>query len=144
MSHWRHTMVDGAEFWISRQWLAFLSSFSHWQVIQNPAPSTIVWRQCDIRITTKLLSQKRHHLAIFCISLHWQRGTTQKKEEITVSKSLSSIILHGSHCNRMLWLRPNWLGSGWLSLDWLSLTLLDSAWHTLGSDQLILPRLGFN
>ena len=28
MSHWRHTMVDGAEFWISCKWPAFLSSFS--------------------------------------------------------------------------------------------------------------------
>ena len=50
MSHWRHTMVDGTKFWISYQWLAYLSSFSHWQVIQNSTPSTIVWRQCDIWI----------------------------------------------------------------------------------------------
>ena len=50
MSHWRHTMVDGAKFWISYQWLAFLSIFSRWQLIQNLAPSTIEWRQYDIRI----------------------------------------------------------------------------------------------
>ena len=53
MSHWRHTMVDGAEFWISCQWLEILRKASHWQLIQNSAPSTIVWRQCDIRIDLK-------------------------------------------------------------------------------------------
>ena len=51
MSYWCHTMVDGFKFWISQQRLAFLSSFSRWQLIQNLAPFTIVRRQCDIRIT---------------------------------------------------------------------------------------------
>ena len=32
MSHWSHMMVDGAEFWISFQWLAFLSILSRWQL----------------------------------------------------------------------------------------------------------------
>ena len=50
MTHWCHTMVDGDEFWISCQWLTFLSILSHWQPIQNSAPSTMVWRQCDIQI----------------------------------------------------------------------------------------------
>ena len=40
-------MVDGAEYLI---WLGFLSAFSHLQLIQNLAPSTICWCQCDIRI----------------------------------------------------------------------------------------------
>ena len=44
-------MVDGAQFGISCQRLAFLISLSHLQLIQNSAPSTIVWRQCDIQIT---------------------------------------------------------------------------------------------
>ena len=50
LSHWRHTMVDGAEFWISCKRPAFLCSFSRLQVIQNSVPSTIVWRQCDVQI----------------------------------------------------------------------------------------------
>ena len=50
MSYWCHTMVDGAEFCIRCQWLVFLSILSCWQLIQNSAPSTIVWHQCDIRI----------------------------------------------------------------------------------------------
>ena len=57
MSHLRHTMVDGSKFWISYQRLAFLSSFSRWQLIQNLAPSTIVWHQCDIWIGLKLRKQ---------------------------------------------------------------------------------------
>ena len=52
ISHWCHMMADGAEFWISYQRLAFLSIFSRWQLIQNLAPSTILWRQCDIEIET--------------------------------------------------------------------------------------------
>ena len=43
-------MVDSAKFWISYHRLAFHSIFSPWQPIQNSAPSTIVWHQCDIRI----------------------------------------------------------------------------------------------
>ena len=43
--------LDGAKFWICYQRLAFLISFSPWQLIQNSAPSSIVWRQCDIRIS---------------------------------------------------------------------------------------------
>ena len=50
MSHLRHTMVDGAKFRIRYQRLAFLSSFGRWQLIQNLAPSTMVWRQYDIQI----------------------------------------------------------------------------------------------
>ena len=50
MLHWRHTMVDGPESWISYQWLAFLNSVGRWQLIKSLAPSTIVWRQCDIQI----------------------------------------------------------------------------------------------
>ena len=43
-------MVDGAEFRIDSKLPAFLSSFSRLQVIKNSAPSTILWRQCDIRM----------------------------------------------------------------------------------------------
>ena len=50
MSHWCHTIVYGAEFWISCKRPAFLSTFSRLQKIQNSAPSTILGRQCDIRI----------------------------------------------------------------------------------------------
>ena len=50
MSHWRHTMVNGAEFWISCKRLKLLRKAGCLQLIQNSAPSTSVWRQCDIRI----------------------------------------------------------------------------------------------
>ena len=52
MSHWHKQMVDGAERLISCHWRAFLSAFSHSQLIQKSAPSTICWCQCDIRIIT--------------------------------------------------------------------------------------------
>ena len=52
--------------------------------------------------TTKLLSQKRCHLAEFCISLYWQRGTCpEKRRDYYLKKSPSSGILHQSHCKRM-------------------------------------------
>ena len=50
MSHWLHTMVDGTKFYISCKWLRSLRKGSHWKLIQNSAPFTIVWCQCDIWI----------------------------------------------------------------------------------------------
>ena len=50
MSQWHHTMVDGDEFWIDFQQLRILRKASHWQLIQNSAPFTIVWCKCDIWI----------------------------------------------------------------------------------------------
>ena len=35
MSHWCHTMIYGAKFWISCQRLKILRKGSHWQLIQN-------------------------------------------------------------------------------------------------------------
>ena len=52
-------MVDGAEHLIRCDWLAFLSAFSYLQLIQNTAPSTICWCQCDIRIGFKGLVKLR-------------------------------------------------------------------------------------
>ena len=63
MSHWRQQMVDGAEHLISCHWLAFLSAFSHLQLIQNSAPSTICWCQCDIRIWKK----KKSYFEIYLV-----------------------------------------------------------------------------
>ena len=65
MSHWRHTMVDVAKFWINCQRLAILSTLSCWQLIQNLTPSTIVWRQCDIRICNL------HQLQYLCFQGKW-------------------------------------------------------------------------
>ena len=50
MPHWRHTMADGAKFWITCKRLKLLRKAGRLQLIQNSAPSTIVWRQCDIQI----------------------------------------------------------------------------------------------
>ena len=48
MSHWRHWVTEGAEYWISCKPPAFLSNFSSLQLIQNSAPSVTRWRQRDI------------------------------------------------------------------------------------------------
>ena len=67
MSHWRHTMVDGAEIWISCQRLRLLRKSSHWQLIQKSAPSTIMWRQCDIWTKWQSISlEPRFYLYFFC------------------------------------------------------------------------------
>ena len=63
MSHWCHTMVDGAKFWISCQRLRVLRIASRWQLIQNLAPSTIVWRQCDSRIKRWVYEVKHFNFA---------------------------------------------------------------------------------
>ena len=54
MSNWYHTMVDGTDFSINCQQLSLLKKACCWQLIQNLAPSAIVWRQCDIRTDTVL------------------------------------------------------------------------------------------
>ena len=61
-SHWCHTMVDCAKFWINYQQLAFLSSYSRWQLIQNLVPSTIMRCQCDIPIVVKKREYRTHLL----------------------------------------------------------------------------------
>ena len=43
-------MVDGAKFRIICKQLKLLRKAGRLQLIQNSAPSTIVWRQFDIRI----------------------------------------------------------------------------------------------
>ena len=50
MSHWHHMMIIGTEFWIGCERLRLLRKVSHWQLIQKSAPSTILWRQCDIQM----------------------------------------------------------------------------------------------
>ena len=50
MSHWCHMMVDGAKFLILCKWLKLLRKAGCLQLIQNSAPSTIVWRHYDISI----------------------------------------------------------------------------------------------
>ena len=54
MSHWCHTMVDGAKFWITCKWLELLRKAGCLQLIRNTTPSTIVWCQCDIWIIARL------------------------------------------------------------------------------------------
>ena len=54
--------------------------------------------------TTKLLSQKRRHLAVFCISFLWQKGTClEKRKYYYLNKKSSSGILHRSNRNQLLW-----------------------------------------
>jgi hypothetical protein len=53
MSHWRHSMLVGAEFWITSKRLKVIRKAGCLQLIQNSAPSTIMRRQCDIWIHVK-------------------------------------------------------------------------------------------
>ena len=74
MSHWRHTMVDGAKFWISCQQPKLLRRASQWQPIQNSVKSSIVWRQCDNQIAPEYtLSSPPKETYSFLISwLSWK------------------------------------------------------------------------
>ena len=58
--------------------------------------------------TTKLVSQKRRHLAVYCISFLWQMGTRpEKRRDYYLKNKPSSGILQQSNRNRLLWLCPN-------------------------------------
>ena len=60
MSHWRHTMVDGAKFWIICNWLKLLRKAGRLQLIQNSAPS------CGVNVTSELAT----YFSI-CVSCLW-------------------------------------------------------------------------
>ena len=63
---------------------AFQDSSLQWLEYFFPA---LIQRVFQCR-TTKLLSQKRRHLAIFCISFLWQRGTCpEKRKDYFLNKS---------------------------------------------------------
>ena len=49
------TMVDDTKFWISCQQLKILRNSSRFNLIQNLASSTMVWRQRDIQIVISFL-----------------------------------------------------------------------------------------
>ena len=51
MQHWRRPATDGAEFWISCKEPAFLSRFSHLQVIQNMR----LWCSVAAYVTVELI-----------------------------------------------------------------------------------------
>ena len=68
MSHWRCWATEGAEFWVSCNWPAFLSNFSCLQLIQKSAPSNARGRQCDIRII-----YESTQINLFSRLLEWSR-----------------------------------------------------------------------
>ena len=108
MSNWHHTLVDGAKFLIHYQQQAFLSSFGCWQLIQNLAPSTIVWGQCDMGIDMqngpefqiKKTSMKSHK---------WKFAPWERISSHFITRLSRSAILDADykkcHCSRKLSLR---------------------------------------
>ena len=116
MSHWRHTMVDGAEFWISCKWPAFLSSFSCLQVIQNLAPSTIVWCQCDIKLHQLVIENQIWNMK--CASRFFSCVGNSKSEE-----TVWSFLALNCNKKKELWLtwclgkKLNWTDDNlWIDL----------------------------
>ena len=114
MSHWCHTMVNGAKFWISYQQLAFLSGFSCWQLIINLAPSTIVWRQCDIQIVNHVFliahysefigrkTGKSHLCALWVKLSQEERGSerqTLTKHFVSLCWTNSKLFVQLIYCN---------------------------------------------
>ena len=77
MSHWHHRMVDGTEFWISCQWLSLLRIATHWQLIQNLAPSAIMF----VNVTSEFMRQ----IQIFMkFNYFWQ---SKNKSPVSPQKS---------------------------------------------------------
>ena len=62
---------------------------------------------CDVYKTTKLLSQKRCHLAFFCISFIWPKGNhPEKKYYLKKCHSLSSVFFYQCYdeCYDFIWI----------------------------------------
>ena len=96
--------------------------------------------------TTKLLSQKRRHLAVFCISFLWQKGTRlEKRRDYYLKKKPSSGILHQSNCSRI---RPNNENSKFkrefitiLIPLWQAAVQACGGWHVCLGTFLLWPKL---
>ena len=95
-------------------WLAFLSAFSHLQLIQNSAPSSICWCQSDIRIVS--LKWYCHHLfefidfktikVISCFNLKRMKKVTRWR--CNTKKNLKTTISALLTCKCQTSERPNW------------------------------------
>ena len=84
MSHWCHTMVDGANCWISYQGLAFLSILSRWQLIQNLAPSTIVRVASMWHLNCPLLFLGLWTSLVRSLVIPWNRGSRKDSYQETL------------------------------------------------------------
>ena len=71
--------------------------------------------------TTKLRSQKRRHLAVFCISFYWQRGTRlEKRRDYYLPLAIFCINRTANKCydfSRIIF--QNWFQPTVQSLSWL-------------------------
>ena len=57
MSNWRHMMLDDIEFLLNCQQLRIPRKASRWKLVQNLAPSNILWCQCDIRPSIRMIGK---------------------------------------------------------------------------------------
>ena len=101
MSHWCRRATEGAEFRNTCKWLAFLSSFSHLQVIQNKCP----WCSASAYVTAGLF-------------ISWNQASKQTNKLILTMniifvslKSAKRVLLtsSGSFCNTALRIRDEGL-----------------------------------
>ena len=97
----------------------------------------------------KLLSRKRRHLVVFCISFYWPRGICpEKRRDCYLKKSPSSGILHQWTCKQMFWLRLNCEdpARSWENLNFCFPSMfLKSFWlYLIAKYQFNLPMLKAN
>ena len=105
MSHWRHMLVDGAEFWITSKRLKLLRKAGCLQLIQNLASSTILWRQCDIWIVVVVVIYDNGTIKRFSVGLD-EPKEHPKSPPKSPSKS-PPIPFYQSRCSTRLLTRRN-------------------------------------
>ena len=88
MQHWRYPATDGAEFWISCKWPAFLSSFSRLQVIQNKRP----WCSAAAYVTAGLLQ--------FGSAKHLNQGSVVHLSNFSIFYFIRKLALYRSNIFR--------------------------------------------
>ena len=108
MSHWRHCLTEGAEFWISCLQLKLLRKAGRLQLIQNSVPSVTRWRQCDI--WTTFICKPNHTSALmFCSSIF---------NYICVKRPTLVVKTH-------FWSNPKQFGHVQINFDWSKLIWTD-------------------
>ena len=98
MSHWCHTMVDGVEFWFSCQQLRIPQKASPWKLIQNLAPSTMVWRQCDIKIAKYKNDWKECHL----LFSEFSRGSCKNRNDQPAAMFYRNLVFQDTRFNGLV------------------------------------------
>ena len=113
------TPHDGRWRYILNQWLRILRKASHWKLIQNSAPYTMVWRQCDINVFSIVAFKRKkfelYYLVQICCLLS-MKIFENSKSKLGSSDELTVVFVGIEEKNKPMDELPNI--AEWRSFFW--------------------------